>query len=98
MYSIGYIKEHKHQFSVCKKCSTINYFTKRKCNNCGSNQLIHTDKAVKQQVQTLQEKMKSYDNIEVSQNFNLKCSLCGKVLAFSSIKQDNSEHIKENCG
>lgn len=81
MYSIGYIKEHKHQFSVCMKCSTINYFTHRECSNCGSNQLIHTDKAVKQQVQTLQKKMKSYDNIKVTSGFDLECRLCGKTLA-----------------
>ena len=81
MYDLNYIKSHLHQFSVCKSCSNINYFTLRECSNCGSNQLIQTDKAVKEQIQHLEDNMKSYDNIVVTFNFDLKCQLCGKVLA-----------------
>ena len=81
MYDLNYIKKHIHQFSVCKNCLKINYFTNRKCRNCGSEQLIHSNEAVKHQIQHLENKMKSYDNIKVTSSFDLECRLCGKTLA-----------------
>ena len=84
MYDISYIKNHVHQFSVCKNCSNINYFTNRECSNCGSEDLIHADEAVKNQIQHLENKMGPFDNIKVNQEMKLECSLCGKTLASTS--------------
>ena len=81
MYDLNYIKSHLHQFSVCKNCSFINYFTNRECCNCVSEDLVHTDEAVKEQIQHLENKMRPYDNIKVNQKMKLECRLCGKTLA-----------------